>query len=266
MSAPLLVLVGALLTWWTWEHGAFFGTVFYPGAIVTFGVLAVLLWATPLGARVAGPARIALLGLTLLGAWTLAASLWSPAPSVAFADVAKGLTYAALFAIGIWTCRLLSDRVSLALAPVAVTGLLIGIGTVITLATGHDVGSYVHVDDATLRFPIGYRNAEAAFLFICTFALLALAVEERTSWPLRAVMLAGITMLVELNALAQSRGSLPAAAAALVVYLILSPHRLRPTVYLVLAVAPAAIALPTLLDVYRQGFGPDTLSLLRSSA
>ena len=104
--------------------------------------------------------------------------MWSSNPTIALSDAAKTFTYAALFAIGIWTGRLLWGRMILALTPVAAVGVLIGLGVVLTIATGHDAGPYVHLDDATLRFPLGYRNAEAAFLFISVWAFLALAVES----------------------------------------------------------------------------------------
>jgi hypothetical protein len=255
-----------MLAWWTWEDGAFFGTVFYPGAALTFGILAVLLVGMRFGARIDGAARVALVALVALGFWTLASGLWSSNPAVALSDAAKAFAYAAMFAIGIWTGRLLWGRMILALTPVAAVGAFVAVGIVLTIATGHDVGAYVHLDDATLRFPLGYRNAEAAFLFISLWALLALAVESEVRWPLRAAMLAAITVLLELLVLAQSRGSILAAAVALVVYLTLSPRHLKAMAYLALALAPALIAVPTLLHVFQRGVGPELLPDLRDSA
>lgn len=258
-------MLGGFFAWWAWKDGAYFGTVFYPGAVLAFTLLALLVFVVPLRRRVSGPALVASIALVALGAWTVVSLAWSPDRTVAVADSYKALFYAAMFGVGIWTCSLLGRRVDWALAPVAFAGVVVGIGTTITLATGHDLHTYLH-PDATLRFPIGYRNAEAAFLMICVWALLVLAVGGRAKWPLRAVMLAGATMLLELVVLAQSRGSLPAGVVALVFYLILAPNRLRQVVYLALAIAPIVVALPTLLDVFQHGEIAGSLPLLRSAS
>lgn len=265
VRAVIPVLLGVLFTWWAWKEGAYFGTVFYPGAAALFVLLALLLFVVPIRVRISGWALLALLAATGIGVWSLIALLWSPDPTVAFADSFKAFLYAAMFGIGILTCILLGKRVEWALAPVAAAGILVGAGTLITIATGNHPSAYLH-PDATLRFPIGYRNAEAAFFMICTWALMSLAVGTRARWPLRAAMLAAATMMLELVVLAQSRGSLPAAAVALILYLILTPNRLRQVAYLVLALIPVLIALPTLLAVFQNEGLAGVLPLLHSAA
>ena len=153
-----------------------------------------------------------------------------------------------------------------ALLPVAIAGALVGIATVIAIGTGSDFNWYLH-SDATLRFPIGYRNANAAFFLTCLWPLIGLATHNDWRWQLRAPMIAAATLLLELAVLAQSRGSLPAAAVALLAMLIFSPHRLRTAVVVGLAALPALPALPALLDVYRHGAAdPGVVPLLHDAA
>ena len=266
IAALLLVAVTTLIGWWAWKQGAYFGPVFYPGAFVVFGLLAMVVALAPLAARLRGPARVALLALVALAAWMLLSALWSPTPAAAVKYAEHIFLYAAVFGLGIWITNLLAARMLLALTPLAIAGTLVAIATVIVLATGADVTWYLH-EDATLRFPIGYRNANAAFFMICLWSVLALAVETDWRWELRALAIGAGTILIELTFLAQSRGSVPGVALALLVYLILTSNRLRAAVMLGLMVLPALLAIPTLLDVYRHGSADAAvIPLLRSSA
>ena len=182
-----------------------------------------------MGVRVTGIARIAVLALLGLAVWTLLSMLWSPAPAAALADAEQAFLYAALLLLGICAGQVLDRQGLVALAPVGIAGAGVGVATAVALATGTDATSYLH-GDATLAFPIGYRNANAAFFLICAWPLLAIATADRTNWAVRALAIGFSTMLIELAVLAQSRGSLPAAALALLVYLVMSPHRLRAAV------------------------------------
>jgi hypothetical protein len=266
IAALLLAAVTALIGWWAWKQGAYFGPVFYPGAFVVFGLLALLLAFAPLAVRLGGPARVALPALVALSAWILLSGLWSPAPAAAFSYGAHAFLYVAVFALGLWTTNLLAGRMLLALTPIAIAGALVAIATVVALATGTDPTWYLH-SDATLRFPIGYRNANAAFFLICLWSTLALAAESDWRWQLRALAVGAGTVLIELAFLSQSRGSIPGAVLALLVYLILSPKRLRAAVVLSLMALPALLAIPTLLDVYRHGTdNAAVIPLLRDSA
>jgi O-antigen ligase len=266
IAALLLVAVTALIGWWAWKQGAYFGPVFYPGAFAVFGLVAMVVAFAPLTARITGPARVALLALVALAAWMLLSALWSPTPAAAVKYAEHIFLYAALFGLGIWVANLLGARMLVALTPLAIAGGLVAIATVIVLATGADVTWYLH-EDATLRFPIGYRNANAAFFMICLWSVLALAAETDWRWELRALAVATGTVLIELTFLSQSRGSIPGVVLALLAYLILSSNRLRAAVILALMALPALLAIPTLLDVYRHASAdPAVIPLLRSSA
>lgn len=266
IAALLLAAMSALLIWWGWKQGAYFDSVFYPGALLVYLLLGLVLALVPLKARLRGPSRVALFALLALVVWMLLSALWSPIPAAAVRYAHHGLLYLAVFAIGLWATNLLGPRMLAAMTPLAIAGAVIGVATVIVLATGTDVTWYLH-EDATLRFPIGYRNANAAFFLICLWPLLSLVVESKWRWGVRALLIGAGTVLFELAFLAQSRGSIPAAALALVVFLALSRDRLRAGALLALVVLPALPALPTLLEVYRHGSAdPSVVPLLRDAA
>lgn len=245
-------LVAAVWVAWAWNDGAYFGTTFYPGAFALGGLLVVLVFTIPFRARLRGPALVALGALLALAGWTLLSGLWSSAPAAAVEDAQKALLYAACFGIGFWVCNMGGRRMTMALWPVAVAGAVVALGTLIVLATGSDLGSYFH-DDVTLKFPLGYRNANAAFFLISIWPLLVLASDVVRHWAWRALMVGSVTLMIEVAVLAQSRGSLPAVALALVVYIAASRRGLRAAIYVALALLPVLPALPALLDVFQHG-------------
>jgi O-antigen ligase len=250
--AMLFVPVTALFAWWGLDAGAYFGVVFYPGELGVLALLAVLLLSIPLRARLRGAPLVALLALLGLAAWVLLSILWTPTREIAVSDTHRLLLYAALFGLGIWIVSLLGERRELALVPVALAGVVVGVVSVITIGHGSNFDLYLH-EDATLRFPLGYRNANAAFWLICAWPLLALAVRGRFPWALRALMVGATTMLLELTVLSQSRGSLPAAAVALLVLIGFSRRGLKVALFVALAAVPMVPVIPTLLHVFQHG-------------
>jgi O-Antigen ligase len=251
-AAFFLVILTILFGWWAWKQGAYFGPVFYPGAIGLFLVLALYLLIVPCPLRIDGGARLALLALTGLAAWTLLSIFWTPVPAAAVEYSERAFAYAAVLFVAIWATRMLGPRMWAGLGPIAVAGAVVGVVTTIAIGTRTDVTWLLH-EDGTLRFPIGYRNANAAFFLISMWALVGLAASGRGRWAVRALGLAAATVVVDLAILSQSRGSIPAFAIAFLVYLAVSPRRLRATAFLALAILPAAPAMPKMLDVYRYG-------------
>jgi O-Antigen ligase len=253
-AALLLVAVLALVwSWWAAKDGAFFGTVLLPGTILLCATAVLLAWTAPWrgSLRSSRPAIIALASLTGLGAWAALSALWSPTPDIAVQDGQRILTYALAFGLGIWLSNLFADRLHLALVPLTIAGAFAGIVAVAGLLTGDDVGRYLH--EGTLEFPLGYRNANAAFFAIALWPALGLASHRASAWPVRAAALATATLCVDLAMLSQSRVSLVGGAAALAVFLLFSAGRARRLGWLALAVLPALLILPALIDLYRAG-------------
>jgi O-antigen ligase len=264
-AASLLALIALLFVWWAWKQGAYFGSVFYPGAMVVFLLVALLLVLVPVRFRLSLPAKVTLGALFFLSIFELASALWSPLPALAIRYAWHDFLYLAVFVLGLVVTRLLGRRSEWSLGPVAVAGIAVGIATVVVLASGTDVTHYLH-EDGTLRFPIGYRNANAAFWMVCLWPALALACGD-SDWRLRALFIAGATMLLQLDVVSQSRGSLPAAALAALLFIVFSRDRLRAAMMMALVAIPVLPALSTLLDVFQYGhYNTGVIPLLRDSA
>jgi hypothetical protein len=252
IAIPILIALGALFAWWGWKDGAYFGSIFYPPAMGVFALCALLFLMAPFTGSITGPVRLSVAGLGGLAVWTLLSVFWSSTPSTAVEDALRVFLYLGVFVAGFWTVHLLGRRMLLALAPVAVAGAFVAVAATFVLLTGEDYQTYLH-PDSTLRLPLGYRNANAAFFIICAWPLLVLAAQSTLRWELRVLCVGFTTVLLDLVVLSQSRGSLPAAAFALLAYLAFSPHRLRAGVVAGLAVLPVLSVLPTLLDVFQHG-------------
>lgn len=266
VAIAILAAVTAIFVWWAWKQGAYFSSVFLPSSIVLYGLLILLLLTAPFDGRLNLAVKVALGALTALAAWTLLSILWTDSRDAALQDAEKAMIYAALFGLGLWAVRLAPRRPLLPFAAIAATGAVIGVVTVITLATGNDLSTYFH-SDATLRFPVGYRNAAAAFLLICLWPTILLTSDGELPWWLRALLVGVATMLLDVAVLAESRGSLPATLIALLVLLLVAPRRLRVATYLAVAGLPVFLALPALLDVFQHGnAGPGLEPLMRDAA
>ena len=201
-----LALYGLVLAWWAWKSGGYFEVTFLPGTMLLLVLGALIFFAGPPLARLGGPALVSFVALAGLAAWTLISGIWSPIPAVAFSDAQRALAYVAVFGIGIWSCLLLGRRMLLVLAPLAAAGALVGLATLIVIWTGHNSVDYLETD-ATLRYPLGYRNAEAAFFLMALLPTIVLATSRELDGRLRGVLLGSATLMIELAVLAQSRAS-----------------------------------------------------------
>lgn len=251
LIAPL-VLIGAVFAAWGWDEGAYFGTTFYPGALVVAALLVMLALGIRLRAPIRGPALLALGCLLGIAGLLLASTLWTSAPSSGPEDAQRALLYAGAFLAGLWICNMLGKRMALVLWPVAGAGIVVAVGIFLVLATGDSLATYFH-DDVTLKAPLGYRNANATFFLICLWPLLTLAADIVERWWGRMLLIGAGTLMVDIVILSQSRGSLPAAAIALGVFIATSRRSLRAAVYAALVVLPAIPAIPALLDVFQYG-------------
>ena len=246
-----LVIFGGVLAWWGWKSGGYFEVTFLPGTMVLLALVALLLLFAPGLVELRGPALVSLAALGALAAWTLISGIWSAVPAVAFSDAQRAVGYVAAFVIGAWSCVLLGRRVLLSLGPLAIAGALVGFVTLLVLWTGSNSRDFFETD-ATLRYPIGYRNAEAAFFLMALLPAIVLCASRELSWPVRGVLLGSSTLMIELAILAQSRASVFALVIAVAVLIIAHPDGLRVLGWLALAAIPAAIALPWLLDVFQR--------------
>ena len=257
-----LILLTAVWAWWAWKDGAYFGVVLLPGLIVLCLGTALLAGFAPwrISLSQCRPVALALAALAALGLWALLSAAWSPSPDIAIADGQRTLAYALAFGLGLWLASLLGTRLGLALVPFAAAAAIAGGLTIIALAG--DSPRTVLEGDGTLDYPLGYRNANAAFFAIAIFPAIGIAANRELTWWARAPALAAATLCIDLVGLAQSRASMVAIIAAVVVYLLLSPARARALAWLVLAALPAIGIIGPAGDLYAaagdQGVGAVT--------
>jgi hypothetical protein len=197
-----------------------------------------------------------------LGLWYALSAVWSPAPDVAIADGQRVLMYALAFGLGIWLCHLHGPHMHRAFVPLAAAAAFAGIATCLALLFGDEPGRYLE-SDGTLDFPLGYRNANAAFFLIALWPALGLAAGSSLDWRLRVAAAAVATLCIDIALLSQSRGSIPAVGAALVVYMVLSPTRGRSLAWLLLAAVPALGVLPAAADLISAADVDGPLALAR---
>ena len=247
----LIALLAGVLSWWAWQEGAYFGVVLLPGIVVlcAASVLLVTRIGWPIELRRSVAVAVAVAALIGLGAWTLLSALWSPVPDVAIADGQRVLAYALLFGLALWLASLLEGRLHLAMTPVAAAGAFAGVAAAVALATGDSLRGVVETD-GTLDFPLGYRNANAAFFAICLFPAIGIAAAREGDWRLRALGLGTAAICLDMMLLSQSRGAIPALLVALVIFALLSPFRVRALCWLALACLSAAGIVPALTDLY----------------
>ena len=252
-AISMLVLLSGVWTWWACKEGAYFGAAMYPGLVVLCAGLVLAgsraAWGQAL--HVSTAAKLSLGGLLLLGTWSALSAIWSPTPDIAVADAQRILGYALVFGLGLWVRVLLREKSELAMAPLAVAGLGAGAYAVAVLLTGDDFARYV--DRGTLQFPIGYRNANAAFFLIAMLPAASLASWRGLDWRARGLALATATLCLELAMLSQSRASVIASAVALGVLLIVSRERARTMGWLLLAAIPALVVIPAVTDLFATG-------------
>ena len=264
---PLIALavIAGVWTWWALDAGAYFGVVFYPGAAILTATLVALLAAAPWRGHLRGAPLVALAALILIALRIAVSIIWSPAPDAALSDTERVALYAVAFALGLWTCHLLGRRMGLALLPLAVAGGIAGLATLISAATTDD--AFPLVELGVLERPVGYHNANAAFFAIAFFAALGMATDRDRDWRLRGTMVGAATLCAGLVVLSQSRGSVLAGAAGVLVFVVSSRVRLRAVLYLGAALLPVALVAPLLLDIYSTAAdGDDVLGPLHLAA
>ena len=254
--AALLPLLALTLVWCWWgaKSGGFFSTVWLPGTVALCAVVTVLAFAAPWRAslRISSPVAIALGATLALGAWACLSAVWSPAPDLAIADGQRIFAYALSFTLGLWLCNLLGTRMHLALVPLAIAGAFAGAFALGAMLSGDDLKRYLEID-GTLQYPLGYRNANAAFFLIAFWSAFGLASRASFAWPLRTLAFATSTLCLDLALLSQSRGSVLGMGVACVVYLALTRDRARALVWLVLVALPVSGVIPAATDIIGLG-------------
>jgi tetratricopeptide (TPR) repeat protein len=249
----------ALFAWWATAGGGYAPGAWYPGALLVLAALVAAVrpsaWRSP-----PRPAQWALAALAAFTAWSFCSIAWADARGDAWDGANRTLLYLtvfALFALLRWTPR----EAAAWLGGLALATAGIGCLEVLRALAGAAPDAFA---DGRLAGPIGYENASAA-LFLAAFwaALLVAAQPGATAGrarAARAVLLAAAGLLAELTVLAQSRGSLIAGIATLVLAVAVVRERRSLLVALAAVAVVVGASLPALLGVYERastGAEPD---------
>ena len=148
-----------------WERGAYFG-VDLParGDGAARACWPPCSCSRPGPPRCAGPPRWRSVALLALAAGPCSPRCGRRRRDIAVEDAQRVFIYAVAFALGLWLCLLLGRRMLLALrAGRRRPAALVAVATLIALWIGDDAAELLE-NDATLRYPLGYRNAVAGLL------------------------------------------------------------------------------------------------------
>jgi hypothetical protein len=221
--------------------------------IRVWGVAGLVLLALLLALVVARPGRVGTVGLTALGglatfaAWSLLSTSWAEGADAASVEASRWIVYTALFAVLLILLRS-HERLGIVLMAATTVGVLGVAGyLVVTMLSGNGSSLFLR---GRLIDPLGYTNAQAGFLMLGCWPLVATA-EAARSRLLGGAAVAVAVLLVSLAILPQVRAvplalGLSALALAAVV-----PGRRRRLWVLVFIAAGLAVVAGPLLDVYR---------------
>jgi len=243
----MLAAVGVFV-FWAWDNGGYPPKTWLLGGLFLLGLLVAVLVGAPRlrpvwGGRDIWP-LILFAGLTI---WSFLSILWASDKGVAWDGANRTLLYLVVFALFSrpnWTPK----RAVWILGAYALGIAGVGIATLeqIVHAT-HPAASF---SDSRLTAPTGYSNATAALFFLPVWPMLLLASRRELSPVVRAIALATAGFLAQLGFVPESRGSLVAVPAVVLIYVAISPNRLRSVVPLVLVAVAGFLVRARLLDMY----------------
>lgn len=230
------------------KGGGFESTTFYPVTLLLLGLVGVIatsqLRAGYVPSRPALAAIVCFAGYTC---WCYASIAWSADQGIAWVGANRTTLYLALFS----SCVLLPWRRATLAALLSLVALWIagsGLWELAQAAREPNPDHYFQLGRFAASY--GYQNVAAACFLMAFWPLVLVASRREIAPAFRAVAMGGASMLPCLALLAQSRASLVAFPATLVVFLLLVPGRARSLLTLVPPFLLLALFRGRLLDIY----------------
>ena len=234
-TAALVLVTGVALAS---ADGGYFATSWGWAATALFWAIG--FWAVLGGRTDLGRLDLAFLGLlTLLAAWTALSITWSVAPVLSVREVERVLVLVS----GVAAFLLLTGRRTLPLVAPALLAT-IGLVSAYALATRlfpDRLGSYDPFAVYRLSSPIGYWNGLGIFAVMGLLLAAGVVTRAGRAWH-RGAAAAAIVVMAPALYFTYSRGAWIALGAGLAATIVVSPERLRTVVAVVVAGAPAAVA------------------------
>jgi tetratricopeptide (TPR) repeat protein len=247
-TVPALAALAVFVVWATSQAG-YPVTHWAPGGLIVLVLLAIALGAVRL--RLAEVPRPVLVAIAALAAYTILSYLsilWAANTGDAWEGANRTLLYLLVFALfALWRQRGSSAALLLCVWTLALIALAAFTALHLDAAGGAHLRSLL--PGGRLDYPTGYPNANAAQWLMALWPALLLARSEQLPWGVRGVLAGGAVLLAEVALLSQSRGSIYATPAMLVLVLALAPRRTRTFALLVPVIAGIAAAAPAVLHV-----------------
>jgi hypothetical protein len=212
---------------WDTSQAGYPLTHWAPGGLIVLALLAIAVGAVPLRlAHIPTPVKLAVACLAAFTALSFLSILWAAVPGDAWAGANRTLLYLMVFALfACWPKRSASASLLVCLWTLALVGLAIYVAVRVNTATGRSFTNLFA--EERLSYPAGYSNANAAQWLMAFWPALLLARGSHLPWALRGLLAGGAVVLADVALLSQSRGSLYATGAMIVLVFALVPQRLR---------------------------------------
>jgi O-antigen ligase/polysaccharide polymerase Wzy-like membrane protein len=222
-------------------------TEWYAAALFALGLLVVGVLAIPRARLPARPVRVAAAAMAGYTAWSYLSIAWAHQKGDAWDGANRTAMYAILFALfALWPIR--GRAVALVVGGFSLVVAVIGLTQLLGAAGAADPSGYFI--DGRFASPVGYANADAALWSLAFFPCVVLASRREAAPVLRALLVTAAVLLGGLALMGQSRGWLFALPVVILVFLVVTPRRVRTSLTLLLAAAGVALTIPAVLDVY----------------
>jgi len=258
-TVPALAAVALLVVWAT-DQAGYPVTHWAPGGLLALGLLAIAAATVrrPL-ADASAPVRIALLCMAAYTAFSYLTIAWASAPGEALEGADRTLLYLLVFALfASWRQRGGTGAALLLAWVLSIAGLALFVLLHLDAASAGTLRSLV--PGGRLTYPSGYPNANAAEWLMACWPALLLARERSLHFALRGLLAAAAVLLAAVALLSQSRGSLYATPAMLLLVFALLPGRTRTFAALIPVAGGIAAAAPAMLKVGNHLRGEDVVT------
>ena len=235
------------------QNGGFFPREWYPAALFLCALLVVGVLALPSGGRPPAPVAVAVGALVGYAGWSYLSISWADQQADAWDGANRTALYAAVFALfALWRIR---GRGAAAL--VGLFGLGVAVIGVAELISVHGASRPEDLFmDGRLSEPVGYVNGNVALWSLAFWPCVVLTARREVPVPLRALFSSAAVVLGGLALMGQSRGWLFALPVVAIVFLAVTPRRVRTSLTLALIIGAVATAIPAVLDIYDENGPP----------
>jgi tetratricopeptide (TPR) repeat protein len=244
------------------SNGGYHPGSWYPAALFALGLLLVGVLALPRTRPPGSAIRIASACLAAYAAWSYLSILWADQKADAWDGANRTALYAVLFALfSVWPLR--GRAAALLVGGFSLVVAAIGLVELLGVAGASDPSGYF-IDGRFAR-PAGYANANAALWSTAFWPCVVLGSRREAAPALRGLLVGAAVLLGGLALMGQSRGWLFALPLVVLVFVLVTPRRVRTSLTLLLAAAGVALTIPAVLDVYDET-GPALARAVDSAA